>query len=80
MQNRHAFTFFDAFVANGLATYEGAGAFKDGRIIWVLARPKQELRITSNDLVVRYLLRTNSHDGSSCVQVMFSPIRLFCSN
>ncbi|MBU1534042.1 DUF932 domain-containing protein [Myxococcota bacterium] len=80
VQNRSAFTFFDAFVANGLATYEGAGAFKDGRIIWVLAKLRNELRITGNDLVARYLLLTNSHDGSSCVQVMFSPIRLFCSN
>ncbi|MBU1535506.1 DUF932 domain-containing protein, partial [Myxococcota bacterium] len=80
VQNRRAFTFFDAFIEAGLATYEGAGAFKGGSMIWVLAKLRNEIRITGNDLVARYLLLTNSHDGSSCVQVMFSPIRIFCSN
>ena len=39
VQNTDAFGWFEPFIAAGMASVESAGTLKDGRIVWVLARP-----------------------------------------
>ncbi|MCC6178371.1 MAG: DUF945 domain-containing protein [Chloroflexi bacterium] len=80
LQNSDAFAFFDEIVKSGRATYEWAGAFGHGWRIWVLVKMTKELRVVGDDVVYPYLLLTNSHDGSSSVQVRFTPVRVFCEN
>lgn len=36
--------------------------------------------VVNKDLIDQYLLFTSSHDGSSSIQVMFTPIRVVCNN
>ncbi len=80
IQNIDAFAFFDRVVQTGMVDYHTAGSLKGGRIIWALVRLHGTLRIVNDDIVDKYLLLTNSHDGSSPVHIAFTPIRVVCAN
>jgi len=79
VQNREAFKFFDDIVGVGEAFYETAGALKKGEIIFITAQLPDIYKI-GNDDIVNYLLLRLSHDGSSSVQIMFTPVRVVCAN
>ncbi len=80
VQNIDAFAFFDALVAGSEATYETAGRLGRGERIWLLARLTGYINVHGNDIVNKYLLLTNSHDGSEHVRVRVTPIRVVCNN
>jgi phage/plasmid-like protein (TIGR03299 family) len=83
VQNADAFRFFDPFIASGEASYETAGALRGGRRVWVLARlnrPSSVIVARADDTVEKFVLLSNSHDGSLAVRVGFAPIRVVCSN
>jgi phage/plasmid-like protein (TIGR03299 family) len=81
LQNAHAFDFFDPFVTSGAVSLETAGSLHGGRKIWVLARVKgATAEIGRNDPVEAFLLLSNSHDGTTTIQVGFTPVRVVCQN
>jgi phage/plasmid-like protein (TIGR03299 family) len=80
LQNREAFEFFDPLVQDGRATYETAGALGHGERVWIQARLAGDFEVVSGDAVQRFLLLSNSHDGTSSVQVKLTPIRVVCNN
>ncbi len=80
LQNRHAFDFFDPLVQEGHASYVTAGALGKGERVWIQARLTGDLEIASGDRVKRFLLLSNSHDGTSSVQVKLTPVRVVCNN
>jgi phage/plasmid-like protein (TIGR03299 family) len=80
LQNREAFDFLDALVAEGQVKYETAGSLKDGRVIWALARIPTTIEAAEGDVTLPYVLISNSHDGSQAVRIYPTAIRVVCNN
>lgn len=81
LQNREAFDFFQPFVEAGECSLETAGSLCSGQKVWVMAkiqRPNAE--IVPGDSVAKFVLLSNSHDGTTAVRVGFTPIRVVCAN
>lgn len=79
VQNRDAFAFFDDAIGEGKAIWDTAGCFGYGHKIFVAAKLPFETTV-GGDKIDNYLVFSNSHDGSSSVSILFSPIRVICTN
>lgn len=81
LQNADAFQWFQPFVETGEASIETAGSLASGKRVWVLAKLNREpMEIAPGDTVNKFLLLSNSHDGTLAVRVGFTPIRVVCAN
>lgn len=81
LQNVQSFEFFNDFLATGDVSLENAGVLAGGAKVWVLARlEKKPLVVGKDDEINKYLLLSNSHNGSSSVKLGFTPVRVFCGN
>ena len=83
VQNTEAFKFFDPLIESEHFQYETAGALGYGEVVFISAKiNKEKFDIPwedHTDLDV-YILLTSSHDGSSAVKVLLTPIRVVCNN
>lgn len=81
LQNDKAFEFFRPFIDSKMASIECAGSLRMGKRVFVLAKISSDpLVIKGNDTVEKYILLSNSHDGTLAVRVGFTPIRVVCAN
>lgn len=77
IQNEEAFNFVNDLSTEGFE-FERAGVFKNGKSIWVMGHfPKETIL---GDEIDNNIVLVNSHDGSSGVKVMMTPIRVICAN
>lgn len=79
LQNAKAVSLLDDLVGQGHVKYHTAGALRDGKRIWLLAKVGS-YRVIGDDQVDEYLLLWNSHDGSSALRVLWTKIRVVCAN
>lgn len=79
IQNVEAFEFIDSIIGEGRADYETVGCLGNGETVFITCKLREEL-VINKDLVDKYLLITTTHDGSSSMVVMFTPIRVVCNN
>jgi phage/plasmid-like protein (TIGR03299 family) len=79
VQNRDAFGFFDAIIDSGEAIFETAGALGNGERIFLLAKLPDDFEI-AGDKIEKYIMLTNSHNGSSSVIAGMTNIRVVCNN
>lgn len=81
VQNKEMFSWFDPFVASKECSYHTAGSLFGGAKVWVLAKLNRDnCEIAKGDEVTKFVLLSNSHDGTSSVRVGFTPIRVVCAN
>lgn len=81
LQNKFAFDFFAPFMAAKEASFETAGSLAEGRKVWVLAKiNRPNIVVGKDDEIVKFVLLSNSHDGTTAVRVGFTPIRVVCAN
>lgn len=86
--NENTFAFGDALVNAGdtrgeSMSWETAGAINGGRTIFGSLAIEREIHIDEqgvDDIVKMYLLVTSSHDGSSKLTVLVTPVRVVCQN
>lgn len=79
VQNTEAFTFFDSAIGKDKAIWQTAGFFGNGERIFVSVKLPKNIFV-QGDPVENYLVFTTSHDGSSGVKILFTPIRIVCQN
>jgi phage/plasmid-like protein (TIGR03299 family) len=79
VQNKDAFGFFDTIIDKGEAIFETAGALGKGERIFVTAKLPEDM-LVRGERVEKYIMLTNSHDGTSTIIAGFTPIRVVCNN
>ena len=79
IQNKDAFSFFDAIIDQGEAIFETAGVLGQGERIFVTAKLPEDM-LVADEPCNKYIILTNSHDGTSSIIAGFSTIRVVCNN
>jgi phage/plasmid-like protein (TIGR03299 family) len=79
IQNKDAFSFFDAIIDQGEAIFETAGVLGQGERIFVTAKLPEDM-LVAGEPCNKYIILTNSHDGTSSIIAGFSTIRVVCNN
>jgi phage/plasmid-like protein (TIGR03299 family) len=79
VQNKDAFGFFDAIIDSGEAIFETAGALGKGERIFVTAKLPEDMLVAGEECN-KYIILTNSHDGTSSIIAGFTSVRVVCNN
>jgi phage/plasmid-like protein (TIGR03299 family) len=81
LQNKEAFDWFQPFIDNGECSLHTGGSLSDGQKVWVLAQLNRDpSEIVPGDEVQKFILLSNSHDGTTSIRVGYTPIRVVCVN
>lgn len=80
LQNREAFAWMDEVVGEQLAIWHTCGSLRDGKRVWMLAKLPGTLEVTDRDVLDKYVLITNSHDGTGAVRLFPTSVRVVCAN
>tara|TARA_R100000152_G_C6782153_1_gene218652 strand:+ start:4867 stop:5844 length:978 start_codon:yes stop_codon:yes gene_type:complete len=79
LQNSEAFEFMDSLVEEGKMRYHTAGSLRNGKRIFILGKIG-EYEALPNDLVDKYILLYNSHDGTGALRCLPTTVRVVCAN
>lgn len=73
-------SFIDKFQKETGVQLETAGSLWNGRKVWILAKAKGAIETVKGDPIEEYFLFTNSFDGTSSIQCLFTKVRVVCHN
>jgi phage/plasmid-like protein (TIGR03299 family) len=79
-QPREIVGFFRDLVETAGFEIEVAGAIREGKRIWALARVNKEACVMGEDLVRGFLLLSTSYDGSAATRAQYTDVRVVCNN
>jgi len=79
-QPREIVGFFRDLVDAAGFQIEVAGAIREGKRIWALARVNREACVIGDDLVRGFLLLSTSFDGSAATRAQYTDVRVVCNN
>lgn len=80
LQNREAFAWMDEVVGEELAIWHTCGSLRGGRKVWMLAKLPGTIEVANRDVLEKYVLITNSHDGTGAVRLFPTSVRVVCMN
>lgn len=80
LQNKDAFAWFQPFIDNGECSIELCGSLFSGQKVWVLAKINRDPGMVNGDQLNKFLLLSNSHDGSMALRIGSTMIRVCCKN
>jgi phage/plasmid-like protein (TIGR03299 family) len=74
--NLEAMGLMDALAQEAGAIFKSVGSIGDGERVWMMAQLPNSLRIKgSEDIIDKYLLLSNAHNGSKSLVMGFTPFR-----
>lgn len=82
-QNEELCTMLEAITDETGAHFETAGSLNNGRRVFVSMKLPKSMILTNNgaqDQTDFYITVTNSHDGTSSLMIMTTPVRVVCAN
>lgn len=79
VQNRDAFNFIDNAIGEDKALFQYAGCFGYGHKVFITAKLPISTTV-GGDPIDNYLVFSTSHDGSGSIDVLFTPVRVWCLN
>jgi phage/plasmid-like protein (TIGR03299 family) len=82
IQNVDAFSFGDNLVDSGEAKWHTAGSLRNGQLVWMLMKLPMEVKIAGmeDETIQPFVCINNSHDGSSGMSAIVTPVRVVCRN
>lgn len=81
LQNIEAFNWFQPFLDKKECQLHTAGSLFEGAKIWILAKLNRDPNeVVKGDIVEKYILLSNSHDGTTAIRTGYTPIRVVCAN
>jgi phage/plasmid-like protein (TIGR03299 family) len=69
-----------ALVGEAKAMYHTAGSLRGGQKVWIQAKLPEDLVVVRGDVVNKFLLLVNSHDGTTSMTCRFVTTRVVCQN
>ncbi|MBT5469569.1 MAG: DUF932 domain-containing protein [Nitrospina sp.] len=78
--NQETFRFYKAYFDAGEADIEVVGSLDGARIIWALARLKEDFKLPGNDEVKGYILLASRHEDREKIEVQFLTLRTSCNS
>jgi phage/plasmid-like protein (TIGR03299 family) len=81
-QNDEALSWFDPWLQTQTLSMHTGGSLNEGSKVWVLAQVVQDtiMEVASGDEIAKFVLFSNSFDGTTAIRVGFTPIRVVCAN
>jgi phage/plasmid-like protein (TIGR03299 family) len=78
-QNEDAFDFANELLGMGVE-FDAAGHYDDSKKVFLTAKLQNGITVLGEDKLDLFLLFKTSHDGSSAISAMITPVRLKCTN
>jgi phage/plasmid-like protein (TIGR03299 family) len=79
IQNGELFEFFDNVVSQGESVYETAGSLHAGRMVWMLCKLNESMKVRGDDFT-NYAMLYTSHDGTKPLIAKMTNVRCVCQN